>query len=753
MSEVDAISSTSTTPRATVHFAARFWRLTLKELRETLRDRRTIVTLVLMPVLVYPVLGIALQQFALSGNTTGGEVIWRIAAEDLQTLRQFHRMLDLGDDYLRAQEEHAPPLPLNPSRVGSLAQGGTASADRGGGMRAVPPAHNRPKIELFHADNIDEQLRALDIDLGVRRAPPGEIDEDNPDMIEFQLQYRANMPLSEEVAHYVEERLRAYNARQLRNRLRQLGEPTDARVGWQWAPVFEKNDSGFSMAALAPIVLILMTITGAVYPAIDLTAGERERGTLESLMAAPVPRLSLLGAKYVAVLTVAMLTAVANLTAMSITLRGTGLGEALLGPRGLSLGVLGITFLLLALFATFFSAVLLAITSFARSFKEAQAYLIPLMLLSLGPGFISVMPGLKLGGLLTVAPLINIVLLARDVMQGTAQGLPATIAVISTALYAVAALALAAKIFGSDSVLYGSEGSWSDVFARPDAPQERATVGGAWLTAAIVYPLYFAAMGLLGGLKQAPAVNQIVLAGLCTVTVFALVPWLVARRQRLVSRSGFQLSPPSVLSLLGAALLGFSLWPIAHELFVFAQQLGLGTISQDTLRGLAPQVEQQLEAWRKQSPLLILAAFALAPAICEEFFFRGYLLGALKSRWPAWAAIAATAALFGVFHLSVGGIAAMERVITSTFLGLVLGWLCWQAGSIWPGVVTHTLHNGLLLSLGYWKDRLPFGEQATDSGHLPIAWVASAAAVAAVGLTLVYSGRRKANSRNVASST
>src|SRR5690606_30212345 len=115
--------------------------------------------------------------------------------------------------------------------------------------------------------------------------------------------------------------------------------------------------------------------------------------------------------------------------------------------------------------------------------------------------------------------------------------------------------------------------------------------------------------------------------------------------------------------------------------------------------------------------------------VCEELFFRGYLLGALKNRWPAWAAILATSLLFGVFHLSVGGLAAVERVVTSTFLGLVLGWMCWRTGTIWPGVATHTVHNGLLLSLAYWPDLLPGGKQTADSGHLPLTWIAAAAVV------------------------
>src|SRR5262249_48204768 len=116
---------------------------------------------------------------------------------------------------------------------------------------------------------------------------------------------------------------------------------------------------------LVPLVLILMTMTGAVYPAIDLTAGERERGTMEILAAAPIPRVTVLLAKYIAVLTVALLTALANIGSMAVTLHVTGLGEALFGGS-FAFPVLLQVLALLVLFASFFSAVLLAVTSFAR---------------------------------------------------------------------------------------------------------------------------------------------------------------------------------------------------------------------------------------------------------------------------------------------------------------------------------------------------------------------------------------------------
>src|SRR6202521_2841924 len=99
---------------------------------------------------------------------------------------------------------------------------------------------------------------------------------------------------------------------------------------------------------------------------------------------------------------------------MMLTLVFTGMSQVLFPAGELSPLLVVQIFGLLFLFATFFSAVLLSLTSFARSFKEAQAYLIPLMLASLGPGLIGMMPGLELEGPLAAAPLVNIVLLARD---------------------------------------------------------------------------------------------------------------------------------------------------------------------------------------------------------------------------------------------------------------------------------------------------------------------------------------------------
>ena len=115
---------------------------------------------------------------------------------------------------------------------------------------------------------------------------------------EVELLYLDGSVTGSEALALVQTRLAAGNLRIVAARLRQAARPL--RVSSVVVKDPEKKSS-FSLAALVPLILVLMTITGAVYPSIDLTAGERERGTLEVLMASPVPRVRLLLAKYAAV--------------------------------------------------------------------------------------------------------------------------------------------------------------------------------------------------------------------------------------------------------------------------------------------------------------------------------------------------------------------------------------------------------------------------------------------------------------------
>jgi ABC-2 type transport system permease protein/sodium transport system permease protein len=730
MDQLSSDSSTATpdaSSREQRPLVGRLRRLVIKELREILRDRRTILTLVVMPLLIYPLLAVVFQRFLVTSISINEDVAYMIGVDSDIAREILSRQLQEGEAVLAEEAERRPrnELDTNEGRQQENLAAQTpesAASDRPPSATVVPLS--------------TEDLRRHVIDSSLHLAVLAQRDlVDDPEHglktpMKWELMYRAGSPTSEAALHFVESRLQAYNEKYLDRQLRELQVVAALPAATWRRPISFSGAPVFSLAALIPLILVLMTVTGAVYPAIDLTAGERERGTLETLIAAPVPRLGLLMAKYVAVLTVALLTALVNLAGMTITAQTTGLAASLFGG-GMTLGVALKVLLLLGLFAAFFSAILLALTSCARSFKEAQAYIIPLMLVCLVPGVLCLMPSLEFAGWMAVTPLVNIVMLARDLLEGTVVTSLAVAAVFSTAFYVAAAIALAARIFGTDAILYGSQQTWSDLVRRPRAPQPAAGLSAAMLALAIMFSCYF----VLGtGLARSGDISierRLVVTSLITAIVFGGIPIALATFSRVRWTSGLGLNRTGPLTLAAAAILGLSLWPIAHEIFLVSERLGLSMMGAKQI-SMAKHMVNQLQSL----PLwLVLATLALVPAVFEELCFRGFLFGSLRTVLSAgWAAIVA-AVLFGLFH----EVMFPGRLLTSTFLGLVLGWVRLRTGSVLPCMALHAVHNGFLLSVSYWRDELVArGWGIEEQTHLPIEWLALSALGIAVAVAFLY---------------
>ena len=463
------------------------------------------------------------------------------------------------------------------------------------------------------------------------------------------------------------------------------------------------------LATLIPLVLVLMTITGAVYPAIDLTAGERERGTLEAVMASPVPRFAVLLSKYLAVISVACLTAIVNLIAMFTTLWGSGLIEMVQQGSGTLWGLIPPMLLLLILFSLFFSAVLLALTSYARSFKEAQAYLIPVMLMSLAPAMISLVPGIELKGVLLVVPLVNIVLLARDMLAGDLLIQAAVVSVGVTILYACGALAVAARLFGGDAVMRTSEQSIASLLRRPDRVSVVPRLEQAILLLALLIPSYFVVsnglMLLLRSYGDLLDVSyQLLLNATALILTFGLLPLVSVWWERSRILPSFRIRTAPIGAFLGAILLGLGCWAFAHEAFVIADSLGIGGLSETQVQSAESMVEKMREApiW------LLLMVFAVTPAVVEELCFRGYFLSGLESVVKPWSAVMSTAIAFGLFHVLTGNALLVERFVPSALMGIIIGWVAYRTGSVLPGMLIHFVHNALLNVVIYYADHLAF---------------------------------------------
>jgi ABC-2 type transport system permease protein/sodium transport system permease protein len=669
-------------------------RLARKELREILRDRRTIITLVVMPILLYPLLSIAFRQYFLTAVAPTTVTTYRVATQDQEQALLFRQHLRHG---------------------------------------AADPSEKETEFTFFESDDIEKSVVNEDVDLGVRRGDSGQ---------NWEILVRSDSPLGKKALTEAMTRLSTANLRILQGERRRRGGPATLPIPVEVKEVTVQQTEAKKpsmLASLIPLILVLMTITGAVYPAIDLTAGERERGTLEILIAAPIPRMGVLLGKYAAVLTVAMLTGVVNLGMMMVTLLASKLTPIVFGEGGLSVGTILAILALLLLFAMFFSAVLLAVTSFARSFKEAQAYLIPLMLASITPGMLALMPNMQLGGLLTVTPLLNIVLLAKEILGGGAPATQAAIVVVSTLLYAFLAIGVAARLFGAEAVLYSEQSQLFDLLRRPAHPQKVPTLTMAMGCLALAFPLSI----LIGDSLSSLHVEQemrLILSIVASAAVFAGLPLLAAWLTRLRPATGFQLRAAALPAFAGAVVLGFSLWPVVAELIVLEHKAGLTTLPQ----WLQDKLRELTEQRRETSPLLVLLALAVVPGVVEELFFRGFLFNGILSKGNALQAMLLSTLLFALFHVFTGGVLTIERFLPTALLGLILGTIRWQSGSVWPGMVLHVVHNGVIVSLSLLPDL--FGGRAAElegANHVPVLWLGCSALGVAMGALLIWWGRRR----------
>ena len=210
-----------------------------------------------------------------------------------------------------------------------------------------------------------------------------------------------------------------------------------------------------------------MSLTGAFYPAVDLCAGEKERGTMETLLISPATRGEIVMGKFLTVMLASVTTAVLNLVSMGLTgivMAGQGAhfgGRAVqhaaavgMAPPTLQSGFWMIV--LLVPLAAFFSAICVALAVLARSMKEGQYYMTPLYLICLPLIMLTMVPEIKLNLFYSMVPITGVALLLRalimgDYRTGAQYFLPV---MVPTLVYAWIALRWAVDQFQREEVLF-----------------------------------------------------------------------------------------------------------------------------------------------------------------------------------------------------------------------------------------------------------------------------------------------------------
>jgi sodium transport system permease protein len=210
-------------------------------------------------------------------------------------------------------------------------------------------------------------------------------------------------------------------------------------------------------------MVILLCLVGSMYPAMDLTAGEKERGTMETILSSPIARVDLVFGKFFLVLTAALVTAALSVTSMGASFtfleRAHAFdkaGEAA-GQLQLHIGLPAVLsiFIMVLPVAVLFAAGLMTVALFAKSYKEAQSYISPLMFIVIIPAVAAMLP-IDLTAKLALVPILNASLLCKELVAGTYHWNFIAIIFVSTCIYAGVALFLAVKMFQREDVLFRS---------------------------------------------------------------------------------------------------------------------------------------------------------------------------------------------------------------------------------------------------------------------------------------------------------
>jgi sodium transport system permease protein len=385
-----------------------------KELVDSLRDRRTVISMIVVPLLVMPLLTIGMG--VLSVTLIG------------LAMKEIPKVMILGGED-------------SPHVVAELRQ-----------LKDLQIVPAKPD----YADEIsDKQIRAA------VEIPEG-----------FEAKLAAGESSTVKIYMYEGELKSGFGAERLQRFFREMRDRTirehlEARqLPESLARPFdiaEKNVAppekvgGAILGGLVPYFVILLCLTGAMYPAMDLTAGEKERGTIETILCSPVSRTHLVLGKFLMVLTASIATAVLSITSMAVSF-GAG-KKLLLGvTTGAADAALQVTITGKAMVSIFFVvlplAVLLALSLFAKSFKEAQSYISPLMIVVVMPAVAALLPGVELNPALALVPVLNTSLVSKEIITGTYHWNLIALIFLSSSVYAGAALAIAVKLFQREDVLF-----------------------------------------------------------------------------------------------------------------------------------------------------------------------------------------------------------------------------------------------------------------------------------------------------------
>ena len=608
--------------------------LVKKEMTEILRDKKTLIIMIVMPLLLYPALLIGLS---------------------------------LGMSMLMESQEEA-------YTVGYLQE---------------DEAYITPLISLYQQEQ--EELDTELIFKGVKTEESHTAKEESDVWVDFseeqqsiriQVNYTSTNQSSNSTEDILQDLAEEYREELLLQNLEQEGLTED----FLYPVIYEAKDSvstaesmGMSIGGSIGMLLITTILLGAFYPAVDITTGEKERGTLETLLTLPVTNFQMIMSKFISVSIVACATAVLALVALGGSVLflmmavPAELGESAIQiPIDVFLSSVPVVLLALITTALLITAFCMCFCVFAQSSKEANNYMTPIMLVIMLASMVGMMPTVDLNYKLSLIPFVNVSLLIKQVFaQQLSVSLALTTALVNAA-YSIITIWVLAKMYNSEDIMF------SDGFRSFRLFQKREDIKKGTIPATgdigICVIVVLLAMIYLGGIVSA---RDVFLGTMATQLIILILPLALCWYMKTDIKQLFGMKSPKKSMLPGSILLYLGTY--------MAVILLSGIITK-----LFPEDMQSLgmtfEEIMSKPVFLVVLVVALMPAVGEECLFRGLVFGSMRHRYSVMWGILISAVIFGAFH-------GVAKLVPTGLLGAAFAYIVYKTGSIWVSMFLHFFNN------------------------------------------------------------
>lgn len=648
--------------------------LVKKEMLDVLRDKKTVIMMLVIPVILYPLIFIGAMQVVAMISSSMEAQNYRIVV-DAEDDGAFSRMLAE-----KGQKDDGSKVPE--------AAGGRTEESNAGEEDADGETYT---ITLVDAGSITDYERALndeEIDVYVSGAMQN-------GKMQYDIYYLSSATNSSYARNIVLDVFDEFKEELTEERIRAAGLDVHEIL----EPVlYENKDTASSeqslgsiMGAVLPFMLIISLMMGTMYPAIDTTAGERERGTLETILTLPVTSRQLIISKFLTVALIGIISALLNIFSMG------GLAFYMYRIMDMQtetqsfeiakfLPAILVCMLAIFAFSLFVSAVTMCVTSFAKSYKEANNYITPLMLVIMLTGYIGFIPNIELTQTMAMIPVANICLLIKNMLIFKIDYAAIAVVLLSNVAYAVLAILFLSRIYDSETILFGDGKGGMQLFERRSNLQKGGvpTVSDVWFVVALTIVLILYAGSMLQ-LKFG-------LAGVFgTQLIILFIPLLVViyTKRDLCLTYGFRKT--GIKNFLGGIFLIAGFIPINLVI-----SIGLISLFPDSAENGVTVFDELMGG----NLLSVLFVIALAPAVCEEMMFRGVIFHAMKEKYRISTAIGIVAVLFGIYHMS------LVKLIPTGLLGFVICYVAYRADSIYPAMLMHFLNNAFSVLISCCPEKM-----------------------------------------------